>query len=71
MRGTGGACKTRAGKKKRAGRSKVGSKGRLGRGRGEEEEGGHVYALARMPLNPWKVKEERDIKGRKEEGIFV
>lgn len=44
MRGSGGACETRAGKKKRAGRGRVlGLEGRLGRGRGEEEDGGHVY----------------------------
>lgn len=69
MRGSRGACKARAGKKKRAGRSKMGLKGKLGRGRGGEEEGGHVYCA-------WEVDAAKSMKGerrnkRKKEGIFV
>lgn len=71
MRGSGGARKTKGGKNKRAGRSKVGLQGRLRRGRGEEEEGGHVYCAWEVDAAKSMEGERRRRNKRKEEGIFV
>lgn len=68
VRGSGGACETRAGKKKRAGRGRVGLEGRLGRGRGEEEDGGHVYCAWEVDTaNP--MEGERRKNERKKESL--